>query len=84
MQGLSATVEKTRLNLIVPSDLSQRASRYAKETGKTVSDIVRTAIAHYIAEMEAQKLERELEEGYKANWEYYSKMSKEWEAADAE
>jgi hypothetical protein len=84
MQQASLRKPKTRFNLVVPSELTKKAAETAEKHGQTVSEFVRIAIASYIATLEKEALERELADGYKANASYYAKMSKEWEAADAE
>ena len=75
---------RTRVNLVVPSELTKKAAEVAEKNGQTVSEFVRIALARHIAALEKEALERELAEGYNANAAYYSKMSREWEAADAE
>ncbi|MDP2303290.1 MAG: hypothetical protein Q8N03_12795 [Ignavibacteria bacterium] len=39
---------------------------------------------NYIDQMEKERIENELEAGYKANFEYYLKSQGEWKYADKE
>lgn len=78
------TGKKKRVNLLVPQELASRASQAAKKLDFTISDLYRNALSNYLEEIERMRIEKELEEGYKANYSYYSRMSKEWKAADAE
>jgi hypothetical protein len=39
---------------------------------------------NFLKEYETARMEKELEEGYKANYTYYANLNKEWEFADSE
>ena len=84
MQALAQRKEKLRKNFYLSADLLERAEKVANERALNLSLIVSEALAHYLESLEKQKIELALEEGYKANETYYLRMSKEWEAADAD
>ena len=81
---LAHSRKKERVNLFLPPDLFKRATLTAKTQESTLSDLFRTALRNYLELLENDRIEKELEEGYRANQKYYSRMSKEWEVADAE
>ncbi|NUN08241.1 MAG: hypothetical protein HUU54_03615 [Ignavibacteriaceae bacterium] len=73
---------KERINLFVTSELSEQIYKVAEDENSTISDVVREAIKEYISKIENAKINRELEEGYKANYNYYLKSQDEWDYAD--
>ena len=76
--------KKKRMNFLVPEPLAVKIILLAKENQLTTSDFFRQKMERCVEEEEAKKLESELEEGYKSNVKYYSKLNKEWEGADIE
>jgi len=76
--------KKERLSFFVNSELSVKVSSIAKLTKQPVSEIARKALQNYIDRIEKEKIETELEAGYKANYEYYLKSQEDWEHADKE
>lgn len=74
--------DKERINLFVTSELSEQINKVAEDENSTISDVVREAIKEYILKIENAKINRELEEGYKANYNYYLKSQDEWDYAD--
>ncbi len=82
MPGMQEPKGKERISLFVTSDISQQIYKVAEDENSTISDVVREAIKEYIAKIEKEKTNRELEEGYKANYNYYLKSQDEWDYAD--
>ena len=75
---------KERVNFLVPRELAQKARWAAGELDCSLSDLFRVAISNFVREIERGRIEKELEEGYKANYSYYANLNKEWEFADSE
>ena len=84
MDALTIAGKKERVNFLVPTDLVKRARMVAGELDCTLSDFFRVAISNFLREYETARTEKELEEGYKANYTYYANLNKEWEFADSE
>lgn len=82
--GIFGNKKNIRKNFLVPEALVIKIEQLAKENKLTESDFIRQAIIRHIDEIETKKIERELEEGYKSNMQYYSKTNKEWEVVDIE
>lgn len=76
--------KKERLSFFVSTELSQKVNRVSKLTKSTVSEIARKALQNYIDQVEKERIEQELEVGYKANYEYYMKSQEDWKYADKE
>jgi metal-responsive CopG/Arc/MetJ family transcriptional regulator len=76
--------KKERLSFFINSELSNKVNRISKQTKITVSEIARTALQNYLDQVEKEKIEKELEAGYKANYNYYQKSQEEWKYADNE
>lgn len=76
--------KKERLSFFVNSELSEKVNQISKQNKLTTSEIVRNALQEYILKLEKARIESELEDGYKANHDYYLKSQKEWEYADKE
>lgn len=84
MQTVQIQNKKERLSFFITSDLSKKISKISKQTRLTVSEIARKALQNYIDKIEKEKIEIELEEGYKANYEYYLNAQEKWKYADQE
>lgn len=80
----SIKTKKERLSLFVDRDLSERVEKISKLTNQTMSELTRKALQVYIEQIEKEKTEQELTDGYKANYDYYSKSQEEWNYADKE
>jgi predicted transcriptional regulator len=76
--------KKERLSFFVNSELSNKVNRISKQTNLPVSEIARKALQNFIDQVEKEKIETELEDGYKANYDYYLKAQEEWKYADKE
>lgn len=76
--------KKERLSFFINPELSSRVSRISEQTNLPVSEILRKALQNYIDQVEKEKIENELEAGYKANYDYYLKTQEEWKYADKE
>lgn len=75
---------KQRVNFLLPRDLVRDAKRAAGELDFTLTDFFREAVAKYLNEYARVRLEKELEEGYKANYALDARMNEEWKFADSE
>ena len=84
MPSVQIKNKKERLSFFVNSELSNKVSQISKQTKLTVSEIARKALLNYIDEIEKEKIEKELEAGYKANYDYYLKSQEDWKYADKE
>lgn len=84
MPSVQIKNKKERLSFFVNSELSDKVNRISKQTKLTVSEIARKALLNYIDEIEKEKIEKELETGYKANYDYYLKSQEDWKYADKE
>lgn len=84
MPSVQEHTKKERLSFFVNSDLSEKVNKISEQTNLTVSEIARQALVNFIEQMEKEKIEKELEAGYKANYDYYLKSQEEWKHADKE
>ncbi len=84
MPSVQEQNKKERLSFFVNSDLSEKVNKISEQTNLTVSEIARQALVNFIDKVEREKIEKELEAGYKANYEYYLKSQEEWKNADKE
>jgi len=84
MPSVQLTNKKERLSFFVNSELSAKVNKISKQTKLTISEIARNALQNYIDQIEKEKIENELEAGYKANYDYYLKSQEEWKYADKE
>lgn len=82
MSSLQTQNKKERLSFFVDSELSNKVNRISKQTNLTVSDIARKALQNFVVQVENEKTDKELEDGYKANYNYYLKTQEEWQYAD--
>jgi hypothetical protein len=73
-----------RLNFFVSPDLYLRALRETKHQKIKISEILRQALEQYLERLDGEKMKKELEDGYKANYHADLQLNKEWEAADAD
>lgn len=76
--------KKERLSFFINSELIERINKISKKFNLTISELVRNALQNYLTQLEKEKIECELEEGYKANYKYYLKSQQEWQYADKE
>lgn len=84
MPSIQITNKKERLSFFVNSELSEKVNKISKQSKITVSEIARKALQNYIDQIEKEKVEKELEAGYKANYNYYLKSQEDWKYADKE
>lgn len=77
MPSVQDQKKKERLSFFVNSELSNKISRISKQIKLPVSEIARKALQNYIDQVEKEKIENELEIGYKANYDYYLKSQEE-------
>lgn len=84
MSSVQSFNKKERLSFFINSETLKRVNNISKQTKLPVSEIARRALQNYINQVEKEKIEKELEAGYKANYEYYLKSQEEWKHADKE
>ena len=84
MPSIESTNKKERLSFFVNPELSDKINSISKQTNLTISEIGRKALQNFIDLIEKEKIENELEAGYKANYQYYLKSQEEWKYADKE
>ena len=84
MSSVSSHAKKERLSFVINSDLSDKINEISNQTNLSVSEIARQALQIYIEQKEKEKIVKELEVGYKSNYEYYLKSNEEWKHADNE
>ena len=76
--------KKERMSFFVDRKLAVKIGELSKQTKLTVSEITRRALQNYIDQSEKERIEKELAEGYEANYKYYLNSNNEWEHADKE
>jgi hypothetical protein len=84
LQKSSLPRNKQRVNFLFPREMIQEARRAAGELDYSLTDFFRAAVTSFLKDYEKMKIEKELEEGYRANYSYYANSNKEWEIADSE
>lgn len=84
MSSIQTQNKKERLSFFVNVELSKKVNKISKQTNVKVSEIARKALQNFIDLLEKEKIENELEAGYKANYNYYQKVQEEWKYADKE
>jgi predicted transcriptional regulator len=84
MNGVAVSGKKERLHFLLSPELAKRTEQTANALDSSVSELLRRALEDFIERHEQERIEEELEAGYKANAPYYAKMIKEWEFADSE
>ncbi len=84
MRADQISKKKERLSFFINSDLSEKIKKISKQNKITVSEIARTALQNYIEQLEKERIEKELEIGYKENYNYYLKSQEDWKHADSE
>jgi predicted transcriptional regulator len=84
MPSVQEQNKKERLSFFVNSDLSEKVNQISEQTNLTVSEIARQALVNFIEKVEKERIEKELEAGYIANYDYYLKSQEEWKHADKE
>jgi hypothetical protein len=82
MDTLTISGKKEKVNFLISKDLIEKSKWAAKELNYTLSDFFRIALFNFLKDLERARIEKELEEGYKANAKYYAQMSEEWNFAD--
>jgi metal-responsive CopG/Arc/MetJ family transcriptional regulator len=84
MQNSTTEFKKERLSFFVNADLVKKLSELSEESNLSLSDIAREALKSYLEKIEKEITDKELEDGYKANYDYYLKSQSEWDYADKE
>lgn len=81
---MKTTKDKDRFSFFLQKDLSEKIYKLSRQTSKSISNIAREALTQYLQNIEKARIEKELEEGYKANYNYYTKQQDTWKYADSE
>lgn len=84
MPSVEISNKKERLSFFVNTELSDKVNKVSKQLKLTVSEVARNALQNYIDQIERERIEQELESGYKANYEYYLNSQEDWKYADKE
>lgn len=84
MPAIQDENRKERLSFFVNTELSEKLNKISRQTNLTVSEIARKALVNFIDMIEKERIEKELEAGYKANYDYYLKPQEAWKDADKE
>jgi len=74
---------KERVNLYLPQKIRMEADSILKKSRSSLSELVSYLLWNYIKKIRREELDRELEEGYKANHAYYMHSGEEWRHADS-
>jgi metal-responsive CopG/Arc/MetJ family transcriptional regulator len=75
---------KERVLIEFPVAALRRADKAARAAGVSRSEFIRAAVERQLEERDAEALERELEEAYKANAAFNLQILKEFEHVDRE
>ena len=84
MQKLNNQTKKERISFFVNKEFADKVNKIAKQNNQSVSELARTAIQNYIEQLEKEKIAKELEVGYQANYDYYLNSQEEWKHSDNE
>jgi hypothetical protein len=84
MPDLNMNIKKERISFFLEAEFAQKINKIADEVNLTVSELTRKALDSYIKKIEKEKIDKELESGYQANYNYYLKSESEWQYADKE
>lgn len=74
---------KERVSLYLPQKVRMEADTILKKSSSSLSELVTFLLWNYVKKIRQEELERELEEGYKANSQYYKQSGEEWKHADS-
>ena len=83
MQTRSQKIKMERINFTVSPDLFKKTGEVANEFRISISELSRRALTDFLMSVEYERLQKELADGYKANYKYYLKSSEEWKYADS-
>lgn len=73
-----STTSLERINFQIPAELSGQLKEAASKLNLSLSEFIRIAIQKFIQEETQKRLDKELEEGYKANYAYYKSQAEEY------
>ncbi len=77
MENLLST-QKSRLQLSITSDLSDKLNLWAEKLETTLSELTRKALSDYIEKLERNKREQEVAEACARYRQFNKKFSSEW------
>ena len=77
MENLLST-QKSRLQLSITSDLSDKLNLWAEKLETTLSELTRKALSDYIEKLERNKREQEVAEACERYRQFNKKFSSEW------
>lgn len=76
--------QKERVLIEFPEELLQQADEAARALNRNRSELIRSAVEHFLDEMEAKRFEDRLAAAYSANSKMNLELSREFEAVDRE
>ena len=68
-----------RIHFIASPVLVKKIKAYTHTHHVSKSDLIRRAVQYYLETEEASKRDRDLKEGYQANYHYYLQTNNDWE-----
>ncbi|HEV2136774.1 MAG TPA: ribbon-helix-helix protein, CopG family [Terracidiphilus sp.] len=77
-------LQRERVLIEFPVGLLQQADEAARKLNRNRSELIRSAVKHFLNEMEAKRFEERLAAAYAANSNLNLELSKEFEAVDRE
>jgi metal-responsive CopG/Arc/MetJ family transcriptional regulator len=83
MNSSATATSGKKINFYASAELYNRTNQAAAELHSSLSEMIRKALEAYLERLATEKIEKELVEGYKANYAYDLKMNEEWKFADA-
>lgn len=73
-----------RINYTIPLEVYQKAATLARELNLSLNDFAREALQDAIEALEQERLEREIEEGCRANYNYFKQEAEAWGKAECD
>ena len=72
---------KKRISIDLPEVILARLDGLARRERTNRSELIRLFVAEKLSEKEKEEFERDMAEGYLANYDFIDKSSKEWDFA---
>lgn len=69
---------KTKIIFSIDMEYVKKLKKLSIQKGLAINELLSNAIDEYINKIEKEKLNNELESGYKANYNYYLKSQNDW------
>ncbi len=80
--GTAWSVKK--INFSASRDLYDRIHQAANDNNSSLSEIIRESLEEKLERLKSEKINKELEIGYQANYELDKQMNEEWKYVDIE